>query len=314
MTNNVLHRNNLYEKILEKVDTGIYFVDRARNLVFWNKGAEKITGFSKSEIMGKYCYDNILNHVNEAGCNLCLNGCPLEATVRDGEERSEIVYLHHKLGHRVRVKIKAIAIYEESKIIGCVEMFEPCVESNLNREFSLPQSCTDYTSEELRIFALYDQLTEIPNRRYLESTLHTRFMEYELLGLPFGLLFMDIDHFRDFNNAYGHDVGDKILKMVSKTFLSAIRKTDFIGRWGGEEFVGIFPMVGLKELSYIAEKIRVLTNQSIIREPNGQKYQVTISLGGTVARPGDTMESILKRADEQMYLSKKNGRNQSTLI
>lgn len=138
-------------------------------------------------------------------------------------------------------------------------------------------------------------------------------MEFELLDLPFGILFLDIDHFRDFNNNYGHALGDKVLKTISETLLSSIRKTDFIGRWGGEEFIGIFPMVPEKELGIIAEKIRFLIENSILREEDGKEFYITVSVGGTLAKKGDSLESLINRADKQMYLSKNNGRNQVTI-
>lgn len=309
---NILSNQNLYKEMLDKIDTGIYFVDANRTLIFWNKGAENITGFTKAEIMGKYCFNNILNHIDENGIPLCKEGCPLEATMRDGRERSEIVYLHHKLGHRVRIRVKASAIYDDNKIVGCVEMFERCVESNLKRNIDCITT-GNISSEELKIFALHDQLTGLPNRHYLDSILKSKFMEFELLDLPFGILFLDIDHFRDFNNNYGHALGDKVLKTISETLLSSIRKTDFIGRWGGEEFIGIFPMVPEKELGIIAEKIRFLIENSILREEDGKEFYITVSVGGTLAKKGDSLESLINRADKQMYLSKNNGRNQVTI-
>lgn len=308
---NILNHQDLYREMLDRIDTGIYFVDRNRTLIFWNKGAEDITGFTKSEIMGKACFSNILNHVNECGVQLCKDGCPLEATMRDGKERSEIVYLHHKEGHRVRIKVKANPIYQEGKIVGCAEMFERCVESNLKRNVDF-FTTGNFTPEDLKILALYDQLTGLPNRRYLDSILKAKFMEYELLGFPFGVLFLDIDHFRNFNNNYGHALGDKVLQTISETLMSSIRKTDFIGRWGGEEFIGIFPMVCEKELGIIAEKIRFLIENSILRE-NGKEFHITVSVGGSLVKKGDDVDSLVNRADEQMYLSKKNGRNRITI-
>ena len=160
--------------------------------------------------------------------------------------------------------------------------------------------------------AYYDELTGLPNRRYLESILESRFIEFKNLKFGFGLLFMDIDNFRNFNNTYGHDMGDKVLKVVSNTFVSAIRKTDFVGRWGGEEFIGIFPMVSKLDLETIAEKIRVLVENSVLRE-DGNRYSITISVGGTLIKDGDDIDSLVKRADEKMYISKKNGKNMVTI-
>lgn len=304
---------NLYKIMLENLDIGVYFVDRARQITFWNKGAEEISGFSKEEVVGKFCHDDILSHVDEKGNKVCVIGCPLKATTEDGKVRETVVYLHHKEGYRVRIKVKSFPLYINGKLAGAGEVFERLVDNIVNR--SIRERCDEYSCslEELKMLALYDKVTELPNRHYLESILESRFMEYDMLHLSFGVLFIDIDDFRNFNNTYGHDLGDKVLKVVASTFISAIRKTDFIGRWGGEEFIGIFPMVGRIELEAIAEKIRILVENSILREADGSRYNITVSVGGTLIRAGDTIETIIKRADEQMYISKKNGKNRVTL-
>lgn len=126
------------------------------------------------------------------------------------------------------------------------------------------------------ILAMVDQLTQLPNRRHIDSFLSSKYKEFKELDIQFGFLFMDIDKFKTFNDTYGHDVGDDVLKMLSKTFLAATRVTDLVGRFGGEEFV-------------------------------------TISIGATLVKEEDTIDAILKRADEMLYKSKENGRNRVTL-
>ena len=303
----------VYKEMLENMDVGVYFVDKSRRITFWNKGAEEISGFSKEEVVGKFCHDDILSHVDEKGNKVCVIGCPLRYTVEDGKPRETVVYLHHKEGYRVRIKVKSFPLYQDNTLVGAGEVFEKLIRNDKNKE--LNELCADFSCsiEELKMLALYDKLTELPNRRYLESILESRFREFEKLHLTFGILFIDIDNFRNFNNTYGHNIGDKVLSVAANTFLSAIRKTDFIGRWGGEEFIGIFPMVSRLELETIAEKIRVLIENSVIRENNGSRYSITVSIGGTIINDNDDIETIIKRADENMYISKKNGRNSATI-
>ena len=309
----ILGGGDVYRRMLENMDTGVYFVNSNRQITFWNKGAEDISGFSKEEVVGKYCHDDILNHVDEKGNKVCVIGCPLRYTVEDGKPRETVVYLHHKEGYRVRIKVKSFPLYQDNTLVGAGEVFEKLISNDKNKE--LNELCADFSCsiEELKMLALYDKLTELPNRRYLESILESRFREFEKLHLTFGILFIDIDNFRNFNNTYGHNIGDKVLRVAANTFLSAIRKTDFVGRWGGEEFIGIFPMVSKLELETIAEKIRVLIENSVIRENNGSRYSITVSIGGTIINDNDDIETIIKRADENMYISKKNGRNSATI-
>ncbi|NLM05789.1 MAG: sensor domain-containing diguanylate cyclase [Tissierellia bacterium] len=299
--------SDLYSSILENLQEGIYFVDNERKITFWNKGAELITGFTADEIIGRHCYDNILNHIDEDGNKLCLQGCPLHETLQDGKNRESSVYLHHKNGQRVKISANITPIIDEKKIIGSVESFREVSE---NKPVLFDES-DNYTKAELRIIALHDQLTGIPNRRYAESFLNSRVNEYNELGIEFGLIFADIDNFGSFNNNYGHELGDKVLQVVSKTFLSATRKNDLVGRWGGEEFLIIFPGINESDLIKISEKIRMLVENSILRE-NEQNLKVTISIGATMIRSGDNSHSIVNRADDLMYQSKQKGKNRST--
>ncbi len=304
----------IYEEMLHNIDSGVYFVDREKQLTFWNKGAESLTGFAAEDVVGKCCNDNILNHVDDSGKKLCTDGCPLTASLADGQPRRASAYLHHKEGHRVKVNIKVFPMSENGKVVGAIELFEAAEEDLAPHEKIIYESNHQYSDEELKMLALYDQLTGLPNRRYLDSILASRFQEYHSLGIPFGFLFMDIDKFRIINNNYGHHLGDKILQMVSKTLLSGVRKSDFVGRFGGEEFVGIFPMSNQHELEQIAEKLRMLVENSVLREQGGQEYRVTISIGGTVIRPEDSVASIIDRADAAMYLSKEKGRNRVSML
>lgn len=156
---------------------------------------------------------------------------------------------------------------------------------------------------------MHDNLTGIPNRSYLESFLSYKIAEHNRFDRKFALLFADIDHFRDFNNKYGHDVGDLVLKSVAKGIQHTVKKNDLFGRWGGEEFVGIFSINRSYEASIIAERIRFLVENTVITTCQNEQLKVTVSVGITVSKKSDKQDEIIKRADELMYKSKENGRN-----
>ena len=291
-----------YKNMLENIYEGIYFVDDDRRITFWNKGAERITGFSADEVVNKFCYNNILNHVDENGKKLCLGGCPLHKTIEDGQTRETAVYLHHKDGHRVPVSIRAVSIMENDEVIGAVEVFMDDSEKHeVLRNL-----------EEYKVIAMRDQLTGLPNRRYIDSFLASRYNEYKALGINFGILFIDIDNFKNFNDTYGHDIGDEVLKIVSKSFLATTRATDLVGRFGGEEFIAIFAGVDEAVLSEKAERFRMLIESTVLRTGD-KELNVTISIGATLVKEEDTVETIIKRADVLLYKSKENGRNRVTV-
>lgn len=293
---------DFYQLILSSIDEGIYFVDTERTITFWNKGAEKITGFSAEEVVGSHCYDNILNHIDDKGNHLCFNGCPLHHTIEDGIARNVKVFLHHKEGHRVPVTVRSVQITEQDKVLGAVELFTD------NSEFYEISK----NLEELATIALHDQLTGLPNRRYLDTFLKSKLNEYHELGLKFGVIFIDIDHFKLVNDNYGHKTGDDVLKMVAQSMQGLLRSSDLLARNGGEEFVAVLPIDSEAKLQMVAEKLRILVQNSMIRAKK-QSIQVTISLGASLVVEGDSNLSILDRTDRLMYNSKVKGRNQVSL-
>lgn len=176
---------DLYREILENLHDGVYFVDTKRQITFWNKGAERISGYTAAEVVGSSCADGILIHMDCRGAGR-------------------------------------------------------------------------------------------------------------------------------FNDDHGHEVGDRVLKIAADTLSHSVRPFDTVCRWGGEEFAGVFPHAAPPMLRRIAERLRVLVARSRVAAGIGA-LTVTVSVGGAVARPADSIETLVKRADELMYASKNGGRNRVTV-
>jgi len=291
-----------WKSIFENLYEGVYFVDTQREITFWNKGAERITGFSSSDVVGKHCYDNVLMHTNDAGIMLCINGCPLHDSIQRNVVNTAQVYLQHKAGYRVPVSVRTIPVFEEGIVLGAVEVFQI-----LQEKFE-----STYNVEELKSLALTDQLTSLPNRRYTEAFLKSKIAEFDSLGIQFGVLFLDIDHFKLLNDQYGHDAGDEVLRTLAKTYEVNFRSSDLLGRWGGEEFLGVCLCENETKLKQIAEKIRLLTEKTVT-VVDGAEIRATISVGATLYRTGDSLQQVIKRSDELLYQSKTGGRNICTV-
>lgn len=291
------------EKLLNSLFDGVYFVDTERRITYWNAAAERISGYSGAEVIGSSCADNLLRHVDARGCELCKEGCPLSATIGDGKPREAPVYLHHRLGHRVPVSVRTSPVTDDhGTVIGAVEIFS-------DNSSSL-QILLEY--EKLKEDAFIDQLTGIGNRRYGEMSLSTRMYDFETHNIPFGLLFLDIDHFKSVNDRYGHKGGDDVLAMVARSISATLRKIDVVVRWGGEEFVILLPGANAVVLKAVAERVRMLIERSYLMVGEDQ-LKVTISLGATLSRAGDNVKAVVGRADRLMYQSKEQGRNRFTV-
>jgi diguanylate cyclase (GGDEF)-like protein/PAS domain S-box-containing protein len=294
---------NLFKSILDKLHEGVYLVDGDRRITYWNSGAERITGFSAEMVVGCKCADNILNHINEKGEILCKQGCPLQATLMDGKPRQVEVYLHHAQGHRLPVVVNADPIMdEEGKIIGAVETF-----TDNSLLFSVRNK-----ARELQKAVDRDELTGLGSRKDIIAKLEYSLMEMKSLHTRFGLLFLDLDHFKEINDQFGHEVGDKVLRMSANSIRHSLRTGDEVGRLGGEEFLAILRDVDEKTLRAVAEKLRIMILNSLIMQGE-QLIQITVSIGATLLKPDDSTETAIQRADELMYMSKKNGRNRVTM-
>jgi diguanylate cyclase (GGDEF)-like protein/PAS domain S-box-containing protein len=300
----MFEQENFYKDLIDNLFDGVYFVDRHRVITFWNKGAERITGYSANQVIGHSCRDNLLNHVTANGVVLCAKQCPLAACMDDGLVRQADVFLHHADGFRLPVFIRAAPIHDsQGNIIGAVETF-----SSDNALASLRHEL-----RELRYSVQTDPLTQVRNRQYLERHLHTLVANHTLHAGEIGIVFIDVDHFKQINDSHGHGVGDQVLRMVAATLKHNVRKTDVLGRWGGEEFVAIISdIASLDELHLIAEKLKTLIEYSRL-DLEAVSVTTTVSVGATLLRPNDTVESAVQRADLLMYHSKKNGRNRVSI-
>jgi len=195
-----------YKDILDTLYDGVYVVDTDRRIIYWNRAAERLTGYAAADILGSRCADNILVHVDAQGRNLCTSECPLAASMKDGTQREAEVFLHHKNGARVPVRVRISPLRNSGgEIVGAVELF-----SNNSDVIAVQERL-----RELEYFALIDPLTRVANRRGIEMYLHQHLEEVKRSGLRAGLLFLDIDDFKAVNDTYGHDAGDAVLSMVA---------------------------------------------------------------------------------------------------
>ncbi|MBN2038843.1 MAG: GGDEF domain-containing protein [Spirochaetes bacterium] len=299
----MVHDKDSYNRIFDNLYDGLYFVDTDRVITYWNKAAERLTGYKAEEVVGHSCSDNILMHVDVNGTSLCHGMCPLAMTMADGESRESEVYLHHKDGHRVPVSVRVSPMLDSGgEVIGGIELFSDI--SNVKY--------IETRMKELEEMAMMDNLTRLANRNYIEKEMSLRLEENKRYDVPFGIIFLDIDHFKKFNDTYGHDVGDLVLKYVAETLVKNSRPFDVIGRWGGEEFIGIMRNIEGEYLKIFADRLRMLIESSYIKQDENI-LQVTVSMGVTNVHIDDNIKSIIKRADNLLYKSKNNGRNRITM-
>ena len=175
---------------------------------------------------------------------------------------------------------------------------------NIKEQIDLKNYYTNH-QKELKQKAYTDELTKISNRAFFEEEFNKEVARYSREKTPFSFILLDIDKFKDFNDNYGHQVGDEILKNLAETIKQNIRQTDIFARWGGEEFVCMLLNTSIQNAKKLAEHLRKAVENHIFKN----NLRVTCSFGIAEFSEDDTKESIMKRVDEALYKAKKSGRN-----
>lgn len=168
--------------------------------------------------------------------------------------------------------------------------------------------------ESVRMESLTDSLTGLSNRRMFDETLRMRIDEARAQRSELCLVLCDIDHFKRFNDTWGHHTGDQILRFLASAMQAHSRPDYLVARYGGEEFAMILPRVPARAAAQLAETVRSAIQAKRLRRrsTNEDLGQVTVSIGIARLQPGDTPQGLIERADACLYASKRNGRNQVT--
>ena len=190
------------------------------------------------------------------------------------------------------------------------------MESNRRLEDDLV--CTRYQLEEqaqeldrTRLEARMDNLSGVSNRKAFDERLQYMVSDFKRKGNPFALLFADVDHFKWINDTHGHQSGDRVVALLGKTLAECLRGNDHVSRYGGDEFAILLAMVSVHDAEQVAIRIRDKVQQTNFDVgAGGGCVAVALSMGLHVSQEGDTAEAIIHRADQALYKSKTNGRNQ----
>jgi len=238
-----------------------------------------------------------------AGVSICQDKCPVAMTLKDGAPRTLDVYLQHKEGFRMPATLRIIPVFkDDGEIIGAVETFFSAA----------PKVTIPLGLSELEKMGLVEPETGIPSKQYLDMTLKTRIEEFQNYGLPFGLIYVDIDNYGKILEKHGRFNSGKIVRTVARTLHKNIRFFDIVGRWSTEEFLVVLLNIDDSRLDIVANKLRLLVSESYITTETGM-LNATVSMGASLVLRYDTVESLIKRSEQLMMHSKWLGRNRVSM-
>jgi diguanylate cyclase len=234
----------------------------------------------------------------------------IDATVGSATHYSEsLAAATRKLGAADRDGIRAIV---ESLVVATKDMEQ----TNQALEARLKASKHEISQlqqnlETARTESLTDPLTTLANRKFFDLALEKAMAECAKTGEPLSLMMTDIDHFKQFNDTYGHLTGDQVLRLVAQSVKQNVKGQDIAARYGGEEFAVVLPRTPLKPALAVADHIRcaVMRKNLMKRSTGAQLGRITISIGVAALRAGDTAQSLIERADAGLYAAKRHGRN-----
>jgi diguanylate cyclase (GGDEF)-like protein len=294
---------SICNSVLDQVQDGVAWLDPQRQVVFWNKAAEQITGRETAAVLGTKCHEEPPLFVDPGGVNVCRDKCPVAMTLQDGAPRTLEVYLQRKEGFRVPASLRIIPVFnDEGQVLGAVETFSG----------SAPKITLPLGLPELERMGLVETETGVPSKQYLDMTLATRLQEFQKYGLSFGLIYVDIDNYGKILEKHGRFNAGKIVRTVARTLQKNIRFFDIVGRWSTEEFLIILLNIDEGRLDIVANKLRLLVAESYITTETGM-LNATVSMGASLVLRYDTVESLIKRGEQLMMHSKWLGRNRVSM-
>ncbi len=286
----------IFRTVLESLPIGVYMVDRDLKVIFWNRGAERISGYLAQDVIGRHCREKLLVGLDESDPATGGEASQLTNSLRDGQPIEADVFLRHRSGHRIPVHVCAVPLRNsQDKIVGAAEIFE---ENRFaaagDRRTEVETSCT------------IDSVTGLPDNEATGLKLKQAFTELVDSQVPFCILCVQVDGLSGFQSNHGKEAVDAALRVVAQTLRNALRPSDVVGCWPDEQFLAIVKNCRKAALKIVGERLRKMVSFSGV-EWWGDELSVTVSMGGDAAAHDDTAESLVARAQVALSQSQADG-------
>jgi diguanylate cyclase (GGDEF)-like protein/PAS domain S-box-containing protein len=288
----------MFRTVLEGLRTAVYVVDLEGRTLFWNDGAERITGYLRQDVVGRVCGESFLCEAEGEEEESTGGLRPIAAVIRDGKTIEAQISLRHKNGHRIPVQLRAFPIRNaRGAIVGVAESFEE----------TISVSDWDRRHTKLATYGCLDQASGVLNHGMVESHLRENLGMFVAHPVPFCILCVEIDHLDKIQARDGPGAIAATIRVVGQTLENSLRPTDFLGRWQEKQFFAVLTECNEWEIVRAADRLRRMASASKI-EWWGDFIPVTISLGATSAKAGDTVEGIVARAMQALRWRASRGR------
>ncbi len=295
----VLVGGDLYQqRLLDNMHDAVIFIDKNLQVQYWNRGAEKLTDIGASSVQSKQWSPELIGMRDQSGQDVNSDECPIVHSILTGDQVYRRITVNGRNGEVTNVSAHVVPVTNDDGRVQGATML-------LHDESSV--TSLEERVQTLHEKAIRDPLTKVANRAELDR-MHSVFVETHLeRSLPCSLIICDLDHFKKINDNYGHQAGDDALVNFAMLLKRFCRAGDLVARYGGEEFVMLCADCDNNTATQRAERIRRESAQ--LGQPSLGGKCVTASFGVTEVQPGDTPETMLRRADRALLQAKAVGRN-----
>ena len=266
-------------------------LDLQKKIVFWSDGAEQITGYSRIDVLGHTCADNILEHCNHDSCELCSDRCPISTALHDAKPMETMTFIHHKSGYRSQVHSWAIPLRDKhGSLIGIIQTFEG--------DFAMGRPGPDDRS--MRERGCLDDTTGLPDEAMMQAHLRELLGTFSELQISFAVMCLEVPDLTQFRSRYGQVATRSIMQVLARTLRNTVWPSDFVGRWSEDQFLVILSGCREDALPAVIQRILNITASASIHWW-GEQLSLTALIGGAVALPGDNIESLLQRVLQALH-------------
>ena len=289
-----------HEGLLENLFNAVIFSTRKRQITFWNRAAEELTGYTRAQMIGKSCCEETLLHLDPEGKHVCSGWQLAAQTLQDGMIRETDVYVRHRQGFLTPVRMRVAPVTDRvGKIVGVVEILDQTRQSAEDMQTKLQPT-------------FIDPLTELATTHYLEMRLHSRHEELSRFGWSYGVLRAGIDGYKRMFRQWGPSLADRMSIVAGKTLANCLRSFDVVGVWDKGEFLAIVPVLCAGDLYSVGERVRSLLKSCCVRAPQGS-ISCEVSVGAAFADVRDEAMQVVTRAGVMMNKSRRGGGDKVSL-